>query len=305
MTQPMKWSLDQLKIEINTAKEIFRENRVKEPLKAYVMFFDEFRPVFEELIQNLDTITQQEVNRELLTEIVTDDQKRTAFRYLAAPPISDDDLKTLAEAKLSRSSLIADESALCRLRDSVLHILDPRRFPWVAEGRLPGESEKDTAIVASAALAAAQKVQTQRRSQAKASQESAVKELLESIGFVEEPRRSITHLADAPGPQEFTGECCFGSTRADFVIGLGDRRLLAIECKASNSEVNSFKRINHEAAGKAEKWLRDFGRKQVVPSAVVSGVYHAENLLDAQARDLYLFWSHRLSDLRNFIQSTT
>jgi len=80
--------------------------------------------------------------------------------------------------------------------------------------------------------------------------------------------------------------------------------LTLADCKASNSEVNSFKRINHEAAGKAEKWLRDFGRKQVVPSAVVGGVFNADNLSDAQARDLYLFWSHRLGDLSAFIEST-
>lgn len=274
-------------------------------MEAYVLFFDEFRPIFEELIQNLDTIVQEELDRRLLTDIVTDDRKRAAFRYMAAPPISDDDLKTLAEAKLSRSAFIEDEDALRRVRDSVLHILDPKRFPWVGEGRKPQELEKHAAIVASAALAAAQKVQTQRRSEAKADQEADVKNILESAGFVEVPRRKIAHLSDAPAPGEFTGECQFGSTRADFVITLYDKRLLAIECKASNSEVNSFKRINHEAAGKAEKWLRDFGRKQVIPAAVVNGVFNAENLLEAQSRDLCLFWSHRLGDLSAFIRSTS
>jgi len=305
MTQPTKWSLDQLKVDINTAKDIFRKNRVKEPLEAYVLFFDEFRPIFEELIRDLDTIIKHKLDRSLLTEIVSDDQKRAAFRYLAAPPISDDDLKTLAESKLSRSALIEDKEALRRVRDSVLHILDPKRFPWIAERRQPEEFERHAAVVASAALAAAQKVQTQRRSQAKAHQEEDVKDLLKGIGFVEVPRKTISHLNDAPKPNEFTGECRLGSTRADFVVGLNDRRLLAIECKASNSEVNSFKRINHEAAGKAEKWLSDFGRKQVVPSAVVSGVFNADNLLDAQNRDLYLFWSHRLGDLSDFIRSTS
>jgi len=42
----------------------------------------------------------------------------------------------------------------------------------------------------------------------------------------------------------------------------------------------------------------------VVPSAVVGGVFNADNLSDAQARDLYLFWSHRLGDLSGFIEST-
>ena len=39
--------------------------------------------------------------------------------------------------------------------------------------------------------------------------------------------------------------------KAGTVVRLRDRRVMPIECKVSNSEVNSFKRVNHEAAGKA------------------------------------------------------
>ena len=48
---------------------------------------------------------------------------------------------------------------------------------------------------------------------------------------------------------------------------------MPLECKASNSATNSYKRVNHEAASKAETWLQDFGRSQVVPAAVLSGVF--------------------------------
>lgn len=77
---------------------------------------------------------------------------------------------------------------------------------------------------------------------------------------------------------------------------------MPIECKASNSAVNSFKRLNHEAAGKAAKWLRAFGDRAIVPSAVLSGVFNAANLETAQSSGLFLFWSFRLRDLADFVR---
>ena len=39
-------------------------------------------------------------------------------------------------------------------------------------------------------------------------------------------------------------ETLIGEHNADLVVGLHDERILALECKASNSEINSRKRIN-------------------------------------------------------------
>ena len=88
------------------------------------------------------------------------------------------------------------------------------------------------------------------------------------------------------------------------MIRLYDRRAMPVECKASNSAVNSFKRINHEAAGKARAWLTGFGRRQIIPVAVVSGVFSPANLETAQSEGLTIIWSHRLRDLADFIGTT-
>ena len=61
---------------------------------------------------------------------------------------------------------------------------------------------------------------------------------------------------------------------------------------------------NHEAAGKARAWIAAFGQRQVVPGAVLSGVFKFENLATAQDDGLALFWLHRLSDLQEFIEAT-
>ena len=114
----------------------------------------------------------------------------------------------------------------------------------------------------------------------------------------------IRTLEEAPGPGEFCTERTFGDRKADLVVGLWDRRRMPLECKASNSATNSYKRVNHEAASKAETWLQDFGRSQVVPAAVLSGVFKRANLEDAQARGLTLLWAHRLDDLLAWISRT-
>lgn len=113
----------------------------------------------------------------------------------------------------------------------------------------------------------------------------------------------MPNLSAVPAAGEFCGESRLGDKRADLVVGLADGRVMPIECKASNSAVNSFKRINHEAVGKAHTWLTGFGSLQVVPVAVISGVFNPSNLETAQDDGLALFWSHRLADLADFVNS--
>ena len=79
---------------------------------------------------------------------------------------------------------------------------------------------------------------------------------------------------------------------------------MAIECKVSNSAVNSVKRLNNDAAAKAKAWLDDFGTQQMVPTAVLSGVYKLHNLVDAQLRGLTLFWAHDLGTLLSWVERT-
>lgn len=66
--------------------------------------------------------------------------------------------------------------------------------------------------------------------------------------------------------------CTVGEHNADIVARLADGRVLALECKASNSEINSRKRINKEVAVDAGRWVRQFGEQNLVPAAVIQGV---------------------------------
>ena len=181
--------------------------------------------------------------------------------------------------------------------------LDRRRFPWIAEGREPSETERHAAVLASAALIATSRTQANRRIVGKTTQEDAVKRTL-AVDLKEVPARTIHTVGDAPSSGEFCGESMLGERKADIVVRLWDDRILAIECKVSNSAVNSIKRLKNDAAAKAEVWTEDFGKRHIVPAAVLSGVYDLHILQDAQARGLTLFWAHDLGQLTGWIAST-
>jgi len=235
---------------------------------------------------------------------MADDDSRRAFCYLTAPPISEDDLKTLAEASLAAGTIRSNPDQAIRLRDIIFKILDPHRFPWVGENRDPRPEERAAAIVASAALVAARKVETFRRNDAKDRQENKVKALLVELGFEEVPKRSVPTAAAAPQRGQFMGETPLAGAKADVVATLHDGRIMAIECKVSNSAVNSYKRIVHDTGGKATIWYRELGRANVIASAVLSGVFNPANCLSVQNdKDVFLFWDFRLSDLSSFVES--
>lgn len=252
------------------------------------------------LIERLGEIRSGELSVEELAGLISTAPSLLAFRYLAAPPISSDDLSTLVDRKITDAVWRRPED-VALVRDMIFAILDPFRFPWIAEQRPAKPEEIEAAVLASAGLLAAQQVHTRRRTQSTKAQELAVREVFAQAGFEETPRRRVDHLSDAPTPGEFCGESILGGTRADIIATLHDRRILAIECKASNSSVNSFKRLIHESLGKAHKWRPKFGEAHLISAVVLGGVFSPANLLMAQDGGLAIFWQFRINDLREFI----
>jgi hypothetical protein len=302
-TLPNRWTLQELQADAATAKGVFRHERVGEPLDLYKKFFDTFAAIFRNTIGELPAIASDPVDASLLSRLVTGRNQQKAFRYLAAPPISEDDLKALAETTLAPSVLKVDVPAAQRVRDTVLALLDPHRFPWISARRAPTDEETERAIIASAALAAAREVETLRRNTSKQVQEQAVKDMLASAGMIEVEARDIPMLTAAPAPGEYCGESRIAGTRADVVARLKDGRVMAIERKVSNSTVNSYKRVVHDTGGKAAHWYQQLGRAQVIPWAVLSGVFAPANLVKVQDDGgVYLFWQHRLGDLASFVK---
>lgn len=296
-----RWTEDQLTHGLNQAQAIFRQERIEEPLEAYLDAFEQYQGTVEELLEASVDLTQLD---QRLIDILTDPALLKAFRYLSGPPVSEDDLKVLAEAVLTPSRLRDDVEMARRVLNVVRVGLDKRRFPWIAESREPTEQERDAAVLASASLLATSHVSTARRSEGKDKQEQLVENALLAGGLVKVETRTVDTFNKAPKSGEFCRESLLGTRKADFLVGLGDHRVMAIECKVSNSSTNSVKRLNNDAAAKAEAWIDQFGTRNVVPVAVLSGVYKLHNLVDAQRRGLTLFWAHDLNQLMDWISHT-
>ena len=299
--QPPRWTEEEFEVDRRTAIAAFREERLQEPLEQYLEAFDDYRGAVEDLLEATVDLTELS---SASVEILTDPALLEALRYLAGPPISQDDLKVLADASLAPGRLRADRDMAQRVIETVLIALDRQRFPWVVEGRDPEPSEREAAALASAALMATQRLSTSRRSESKTAQEETVRQALLSAGFEEVAPRRIDTLSSAPEPGQFCGESMFGTRKADFVVGLWDGRKMALECKVSNSSTNSVKRLNNDAAVKARSWIEEFGTIQTVPAAVLSGVFKAHNLKAAQDAGLTIFWAYKLSALLDWIEET-
>jgi hypothetical protein len=274
---------------------------MQEPLEQYLDAFDEYRTAVENLIESTVDLSQLS---EQAVDVLTDPDLLVAVRYLASPAVSMDDLKVLAEPVLSPSRLRSDEAMARRVVETVLLGLDRNRFPWVAEDRPPTEAERETATIATAALIATRRVMTDRANTSKATQEEAVANLLVAEGYAEVDRRAVDNLSQAPKAGQYCRECLFGTRKADLIAGLWDGRVMPVECKVSNSSTNSIKRLNNDAAQKARVWLDTFGPANIIPSAVLSGVFKLRNLRMAQEGGLTIWWAHNLSALAEFIALT-
>ena len=122
---------------------------------------------------------------------------------------------------------------------------------------------------------------------------------------------SLHRLANSPGSKfnrhggsilnRRQQTCKLGGHNADLVVRLFDGRLLPIECKASNSEVNGYKRLNKEVVVDAKDWSRRYGSDTVIPAAALRGVFKASNVVEAQREGVYIFWWHRMDALAKFL----
>lgn len=297
-----KWTIAEIIADAAIAREAFRARRFREPMREYLDHFRRLRLANRKLLRALPELLAEPVDPALLADFLRDPELRTAIRYLGAPPISEDDLKTLSDSTLAYTRVRHDPEQARAIRDVIAAIIDPIRFRWLTRGRTPRVIEGHAAIVASATVAAAQRVQTSRRIGERELLQGSVHGVLIGIGFEEVRLRAVQSiLKDAPRPGTFAVGCTVGEDGADFVVGLRDHRILAIECKASNSELNSRKRINKEVMQDAQNWLRRFGHDTVIPAAAIQGVFKPEYIEAAQETPLAFFWGHRLEALRDFI----
>ncbi len=298
MVLPRILAADQLEQQSAAALRAFVNQRLKEGTGPYEKAYRRIRPIVEKLFASTNNLHDLNPSVFHVQPALVE-----AARYLGGPPLSQDDLDTLSGGNVSSRKKIDPELA-SKAVEAIEAFLDPFRFSWLSSHKKPTKSTIQAAIDWTTSLWAVEKCKTARRGESSALQEKKVAAEFRSAGLQElQGIRRIESLDELPRAH-FTSEIILGVGKADLAVRLNDGRLLAVECKVSNSALNSVKRLNRETVGKAERWRTLYGQ-QVITAAVLAGVFKVSNLMEAQGAGLFIFWEHELTPLREFVEQTS
>src|SRR5688500_2397506 len=120
---PTRWNERQLDSDRMVAIDTFRKERLEEPTEEFSERFARARSVMEDLLETTVDLTRIDDDQALA--ILTKAPSRDAFRYLAGPPISLDDLKTLVDTNSIAPKTLKENPALVqRIVSTVFDGLD-------------------------------------------------------------------------------------------------------------------------------------------------------------------------------------
>jgi XamI restriction endonuclease len=221
------------------------------------------------------------------------------FRHLMAPPISQDQFKLICgrwSKSSEKSGIGVDKSRAKDIAKSFSNWRSRRLTPWLTHSRRPELREIYALIQATAPLIASQRVATAKRNRIARLQEQALIDLLLANGWIKIASRPI----DSHGAllvRQFMHKARFasgktGRAEVDIALGLNGNVVIALECKVTNDETNSVKRIN-DVLKKARAW-RDHWGSFVKPAALLQGVIKKSDVKRLLDDDIHVFWSHRL-----------
>lgn len=293
LAQPRRWTSEELTHDSSVALERFVATR--EGPKAYARHFQTCLAGVKRLFAATNDLADFGG-----PALAKEPELVGMARFLGGPPISEDDLETLVGGGIGKT--LSRELA-AKIAGVLKAAWDPLRFPWVTAGRNATTHEVAAASNWTASICAIEKTRTELRNEPAKKQQNAVSDALLSYGYKEAPRPIGRHIVSLDNIERgsFVRNGWLADKDCDIAVRLRDGRLLAIECKVSNSSVNSVKRLINDAGGKADIWRRAFG-EQVVASAVLAGVFKLVNLVEAQDKHhVFLVWEHDMAPLRAFL----
>lgn len=306
-SMPPVWDQDGLIRMADESLKDFVQRRLDEPASSYVAHLRRHRHSLKVLFGHLARLDPATPDPAIIAAILTNEDLESSLRYVAGPPLSSDDLGVLVTRgpkRLSRTAATRNPVLAAAVLALICSLADSGRFPWLAERRRPRPFEIKLAIRATASLHAAQTLQTERRAYGR-EVERRLAARLEAQGFVRARAPGggkIIAPKDMPASKGFYGECSLRGRRTDLLIGLPDGRHVAVEAKDSSSVVNSVKRVLNDTAAKAKHWRQEFGN-DLIPVALLSGVFGLDTLVAAQEAGLYLAWSHDLDGFTGWLEA--
>jgi hypothetical protein len=323
-TLPRTWTEAELREQAQIAIDEFVDRRLAEPEGAYAKHFLERRSAVVRLFRALSKVDPHNPSPEAIRSILADKDLFAALRYVAGPPLSEDDLGVLVTRNidgLTKATLAANDEVPKGVLALICKLSDPFRFPWLTTRREPSLREIRHAIATTTVLHATQAMFTERRGYGKHVEQRLETRLIE-MGFIKVtggkrkkpkagdppplppyPKRGkISNPTDHPTFPHFYGECTVYSRKVDQFIALRNGRMVALEAKDSSSGLNSKKRLLNDTGGKAKAYADSAG-KLIINVALLSGVFELSDLLAAQAAGLYLVWAHHLDEFIDWIKS--
>lgn len=253
------------------------------------------------------TLRKTEYLRDIPGALKRDGATMAVLRYMMAPPLSQDQFALVCGgwrkgSEGPRSSPLPQDVAE-RAADEFARRVSPHLSRWLTGGgkHLRDGIEKTVWYVG--ALMAAQAIQTTSRMQASTGQETELVALLRDAGWTQLPAKLLDRRASLPSRQfmhktRFTTATATGQ-EVDVALGLANDMVLALECKVSNDQTNSVKRVN-DILKKANVWKEHWGNF-VQTGALLRGVFSTRDvtrLLDAK---VVVFWSHDLAYAREWL----
>jgi hypothetical protein len=229
------------------------------------------------------------------------------FRHLLAPPISQDQFKLLCpQYSKSNENTASPVAARARpaIAEAIMAARNRRVTRWIDRGGPPRPFELRELLHAVAPLLGQQIIATLRRNRMSAEQEGAVLALLEAKGWTRMSSALIETLSTVPA-NHYMHKTRFATVtqpqEVDVACGLGKDVILAMECKVTNDETNSVKRVN-DVLKKAAAWQGHFA-SFVHTAALLQGVIAYKDVHRLLAANIDVFWSHRLDDFGCWIDS--
>lgn len=245
---------------------------------------------------------------DLPAALIDSGRHMTVIRHLLAPPISQDQFRLLARSWIKateKNGKPVTAAAAAHISAVFEERRDRRLTPWLNAQRAPRMAELLATLGAIAPLIAKQRMDTARRNRLALRQEHDAINLLEQRGWQRQQSRLIS-TGGALDQRQFMHKARFKSGKKenqeiDLACGLGDTYILAVECKVTNDETNSIKRMN-DVLKKATAWRAHWGA-YVVPAAILEGnikFSDVERLLEAQ---IEVFWSHQLVAFADWLEA--
>jgi hypothetical protein len=321
---PRTWTETELKEQAQVAIDEFVDRRLAEPVGAYAKHVLDRRVSIVRLFRALSKVDPDSPSPDAIRSILADEDLFAALRYVAGPPLSEDDLGVLVTRNidgLTKAAIAANDETPKGVLALICRLSDPFRFPWLATRRGATVREIRRAIAMTTVLHASQAMLTERRGYGKLVEQRLETRLIE-MGFTKVtggkrkkpkpgdppalppfPKRGkISNPTDHPTFPHFYGECTVYSRKVDQFIALRNGRMVALEAKDSSSGLNSKKRLLNDTGGKAKAYADATG-KLIINVALLSGVFKLSDLLAAQDAGLYLVWAHHVDEFIDWIKS--